>query len=56
MNILAVRKMIVLAKSMKNLEVFVHLSTAYANCDREYIEEVVYPSPVEPQKLIDIIE
>ena len=37
-------------------QVFVHVSTAYANCDRPFIEEVVYPTPVEPQKLIDILE
>lgn len=38
------------------LQVFVHVSTAYANCDRPFIEEVVYPTPVDPQKLIDAME
>lgn len=38
------------------LQVFVHVSTAYANCDRPFIEEIVYPTPVEPQKLIDALE
>ena len=38
------------------LQVFVHVSTAYCNCDRPFIEEVVYPPPVEPQKLIDAFE
>jgi len=56
MNILGVRKMIKLVKTFKHLEVFLHVSTAYANCDRQYIEEMVYPSPVEPQKVIDAIE
>ena len=37
-------------------QVFLHVSTAYANCDRSRIEEVVYPAPVEPQKLIDAAE
>ena len=41
---------------MTSLEVFVHISTAYSNCDKQYIEEVIYPSPVEPQKIIDIIQ
>ncbi|XP_045177320.1 fatty acyl-CoA reductase 1-like [Mercenaria mercenaria] len=56
MNVLGVRKMVNLCKNFKNLEVFVHVSTAYANCDRPYIEEVVYPTTVEPQKLIDALE
>lgn len=56
MNVLAVRKMIQLCKRFKQLEVFVHVSTAYANCERHFIEEQVYPPPVEPQKLIDALE
>ena len=56
MNILVVRKMLQLARRMTRLQVFVHVSTAYANCDRDVIEEVVYPSPVEPQRVIDIVE
>lgn len=56
MNLLAVRKMVKLCKAFKKLEVFVHVSTAYANCERMYIEEMIYPPPVEPQKLIDAME
>ena len=56
MNLLAVRKMVKLCKGFKKLEVFVHVSTAYANCERPYIEEMIYPPPVEPQKLIDAME
>ena len=38
-------------------QVFEHVSTAYANCDRrQIIEEVIYPPPLEPQKLIDAME
>ncbi|KAJ8299133.1 hypothetical protein KUTeg_023193 [Tegillarca granosa] len=50
------RKMVNICRKFKNLEVFVHISTAYANCDRPFIEEIVYNPPVEPQKLIDAIE
>uniref|UniRef100_A0A2C9JZG6 Fatty acyl-CoA reductase n=1 Tax=Biomphalaria glabrata TaxID=6526 RepID=A0A2C9JZG6_BIOGL len=39
-----------------NSKAFVHVSTAYANCDRPYIEEQVYPPPVEPQKIIDVLD
>jgi len=56
MNLLAVRRMVKLCKRFKKLEVFVHVSTAYANCERPYIEEMIYPPPVEPQKLIDAME
>ena len=55
MNVLVVRKMLQLARRMTRLEVFVHVSTAYAYCDRDVIEEIVYPSSVEPQRVIDII-
>lgn len=56
MNILGVRKMIQLARGIKNLQVFVHVSTAFANCDQVCIDEVVYPPPVEPQKLLNALE
>ena len=56
MNVLVIRKMLQLARRMTRLQVFVHVSTAYANCDRDVIEEVVYPSSVEPQRVIDIVE
>lgn len=56
MNVVAVRKMLALCREFHHLEALVHVSTAYANCDRPYIEETVYPPPVEPQKIIDVLE
>ncbi|XP_054632103.1 fatty acyl-CoA reductase 1 isoform X4 [Dunckerocampus dactyliophorus] len=56
LNVLATRKMLALAHKMKHLEIFIHVSTAYANCDRELIEEVVYPPPVDYVKLIDALD
>ncbi|CAI5636233.1 unnamed protein product [Oreochromis niloticus] len=41
---------------MHHLEAFIHISTAYANCNRKHIDEVIYPPPVEPKKLIDSLE
>ena len=55
MNVLVIRKMLQLARRMTRLQVFVHVSTAYAYCDRDVIEEIVYPSSVDPQRVIDII-
>ncbi|CAL8235721.1 unnamed protein product [Boreogadus saida] len=56
LNVLATQKMVTLAHSMKHLEVFLHVSTAYANCDRELIEEVVYTPPVDYRKLIESLD
>uniref|UniRef100_A0A8C4RTW6 Fatty acyl-CoA reductase n=2 Tax=Erpetoichthys calabaricus TaxID=27687 RepID=A0A8C4RTW6_ERPCA len=56
LNVLATQQLLALAHRMKNLEVFIHVSTAYANCNRSLIEEVVYPPPVDHKKLIDSLE
>ncbi|CAL8262444.1 unnamed protein product [Merluccius merluccius] len=56
LNVLATQKMVALAHTMKHLEVFLHVSTAYANCDRELIEEVIYTPPVDYRKLIDTLD
>uniref|UniRef100_A0A2K6N630 Fatty acyl-CoA reductase n=1 Tax=Rhinopithecus bieti TaxID=61621 RepID=A0A2K6N630_RHIBE len=56
LNVIATRQLILLAQQMKNLEVFMHVSTAYAYCNRKHIDEVVYPPPVDPKKLIDSLE
>lgn len=53
MNVMGVRQMVQLCRRFKHLLVFVHTSTAYANCDRPYIEEKIYPPPMEPSKLLD---
>uniref|UniRef100_A0A2K5RVA1 Fatty acyl-CoA reductase n=1 Tax=Cebus imitator TaxID=2715852 RepID=A0A2K5RVA1_CEBIM len=56
LNVIATRQLILLAQQMKNLEVFMHVSTAYAYCNRKQIDEVVYPPPVDPKKLTDSLE
>ncbi|NXY47086.1 FACR1 reductase, partial [Ceuthmochares aereus] len=56
LNVVATQKLLLLAQQMKNLEVFMHVSTAFAYCDRKQIEEIVYPPPVDPRKLIDCLE
>ncbi|XP_034033087.1 fatty acyl-CoA reductase 1 isoform X2 [Thalassophryne amazonica] len=56
LNVLATQKMLALAHRMKRLEIFIHVSTAYANCNRELIEEIVYPPPVDYRKLIDALD
>ncbi|XP_054055817.1 fatty acyl-CoA reductase 1 isoform X2 [Rissa tridactyla] len=56
LNVIATQQLLFLAQRMKNLEVFVHVSTAFAYCNRKQIEEIVYPPPVDPKKLIDSLE
>ncbi|XP_063962753.1 fatty acyl-CoA reductase 1-like isoform X1 [Lytechinus pictus] len=56
MNVLATRKILQLSKGMDKLLVFHHVSTAYSNCDKSRIEEIVYPPPVDPYKILDAAE
>ncbi|KAF7245346.1 Fatty acyl-CoA reductase 1 [Varanus komodoensis] len=56
LNVIATQQLLFLAQKMKNLDVFVHVSTAFAYCNRKHIEEVVYPPPLDPKKLIDSLE
>ena len=37
------------------VQVLVHVSTAYANCDRDVIEERIYPPSVDPDRLANSI-
>ncbi|XP_022665201.1 fatty acyl-CoA reductase 1-like [Varroa destructor] len=41
-NIAGTERLLELAKSMKNLKLFVHISTVYANCARDIAEEKIY--------------
>ncbi|XP_054161213.1 putative fatty acyl-CoA reductase CG5065 [Oppia nitens] len=54
-NVLGTRRLIALCHKMPNLVALIHVSTAYANCNRSEIEELVYEAPVEPQNVIDIV-
>ena len=56
LNAMGTQRLLELARQMQNLEAFIHISTAYANCVRKCIEEVIYPPPAEPKKLFDLVE
>ncbi|KXJ73600.1 hypothetical protein RP20_CCG015450 [Aedes albopictus] len=48
-----------LAEQMKRLMAFVHVSTAYCQCNEEVVEERAYPAPHNPigiSKLADLVE
>ncbi len=34
----------------------IHVSTAYANCDRQHISETVYNPPVQPDRIIEAVD
>jgi fatty acyl-CoA reductase len=56
MNVKGLVEIIKIAKMIKNLVSMVHVSTAYANCNRSVIDEVVYPPKIQPEKLEAALE
>ena len=56
MNTRGTREVAKLALEMKNLDVFVHISTTYCNSDRKVVEERLYPAVAEWEKTIEIAE
>ena len=42
--------------NMLYFQALIHVSTAYANCDRREVQEVIYPPPLHPKKLLDAVE
>ncbi|CAD6193060.1 unnamed protein product [Caenorhabditis auriculariae] len=50
MNVLGTSRIIALCHRMAKLKSIVHVSTAYANCDRPETEEKIYPPPIPPQQ------
>jgi fatty acyl-CoA reductase len=56
LNVLVVRRMLDLARKVKSLTCFMHISTAYAHTNRQFIEERVYPPSMDPQRLINLTD
>ncbi|XP_049521765.1 putative fatty acyl-CoA reductase CG5065 [Dermacentor silvarum] len=52
LNIMGTRRVLELCKQMPNLCALVHVSTAYCNCDKQDVLEVIYPPPLGVEKLI----
>lgn len=53
LNVLGTRRVVDLCKEMPNLRVLVHVSTVYCNCDKDEVDEVVYPPPVDHRNIIE---
>lgn len=56
MNVRGTEKILSLCHQMKKLVAAIHVSTAYANCDREQVLETVYPPPVDYKKWTALID
>ncbi|XP_026686569.1 fatty acyl-CoA reductase wat-like [Diaphorina citri] len=54
-NVCGVQAMLQLAREMKDLKAFVHVSTAFTHCPRERIDEEFYPVPLKYENLIQLI-
>ncbi|XP_075988838.1 putative fatty acyl-CoA reductase CG5065 [Anticarsia gemmatalis] len=55
MNTTGTWRVLSLAETVENLEVFIHLSTAYCRCDLDVLDEKVYPAVHSPRKIMDIV-
>jgi len=56
MNVRGTEKIMALCHRMKRLDSCIHVSTAYANCDRDQVLESVYPPPVDYQKWTNLVD
>ncbi|CAK1600634.1 unnamed protein product [Parnassius mnemosyne] len=55
-NVEGTRRVLNLCKRLKNIEVFVYVSTAYSNTDNQVLEEIVYPSPASIDEIYRILD
>ncbi|KAK9886421.1 hypothetical protein WA026_016701 [Henosepilachna vigintioctopunctata] len=55
-NVLGTQRLVELCKKMANLEALIHVSTAYCNCNRDEVKEVVYSPPLGPNQVTSLVE
>lgn len=55
-NVRGTAEILELARECEHLEALTHVSTAYSNCNRKDIDEVFYEPPVNPEKLMELVE
>ncbi|XP_050540840.1 fatty acyl-CoA reductase wat-like isoform X2 [Daktulosphaira vitifoliae] len=54
-NVSGIREMISLCRKITNLKVLAHISTAFSNCTRLYVEEKFYDSSVNYKDILELI-
>lgn len=55
-NVKGTKEVLNIAKECRNLESFVYVSTAYSNCPHKYIEERFYETPINCEKLFNLLD
>ncbi|XP_063836672.1 putative fatty acyl-CoA reductase CG5065 [Ostrinia nubilalis] len=55
MNTVGTKRVLDVASGMKQIEVFVHVSTAYCRCEVEVLEERLYPAKHRPKHVIETV-
>ncbi|CAF3313775.1 unnamed protein product [Rotaria socialis] len=55
-NVMDLKSSLTFLKTCTQLQSIVYLSSIYANIDCPFIDECVYPCPIEPQKLVDALD
>lgn len=51
-NMVGTKELLCLCRRMYQLEALIHVSTAYCNCDRKDVDEIIYPLPTGPEEVI----
>ncbi|XP_065204865.1 putative fatty acyl-CoA reductase CG5065 [Planococcus citri] len=54
-NTVGTLRILDLSCQMKHLKAFVHLSTAFCHCEYDVLDEIIYPSPVNPRDVIQMV-
>lgn len=52
---LGTKRLVELCHRMKSLDALIHVSTAYCNCDRTDVSEIIYDPPYSPDDIISLI-
>jgi len=55
-NIKGTKRVLDMAHKCRNLDAFIYVSTAYANCDKAEVSERIYTPNVDPRQLISMID
>ncbi|XP_077270699.1 fatty acyl-CoA reductase wat-like isoform X3 [Temnothorax americanus] len=55
-NVRGTKQLLLIAKEMPNLKAFVYVSSAFAYCVHNFIEEKYYPPPIETDKILTLID
>ncbi|XP_037814873.1 putative fatty acyl-CoA reductase CG5065 [Lucilia sericata] len=54
-NMLGTKRLVELCHRMMSLDALIHVSTAYCNCDRTEVSEVIYAPPYNPDDIISLV-